>query len=72
MIYVRDICRICRVVKSPTLGDFHNGGELGVGMGSNGPVAEGKRAFSELTSLDDTAQAQKLSTAGFMAGFKGC
>jgi hypothetical protein len=54
------------------LGDFHNGGELGVGMGSNGPVAEGKRAFSELTSLDDTAQAQKLSTAGFMAGFKGC
>jgi hypothetical protein len=35
-------------------------------------VAEGKRALAELMSPDDVARAQKMSTACFMAEFKGC
>lgn len=47
-------------------------GTQGVGGGSKGPVAEGKRALAELMSPDDVARAQKMSTACFMAEFKGC
>jgi len=72
MHYVSDICCVCVIVKCPTLADLCNGGELGVSMRTIGPVAEGKRALSELISPDEIARAQKLSTACFMANFKGC
>ena len=47
-------------------------GTRGYGLGSKGPVAVAKQALAELMSAEDLAKAQKLSTAGFMAGFKGC
>jgi hypothetical protein len=47
-------------------------GTRGYGLGSKGPVAVAKQALAELMSTEDLAKAQKLSTACFMASFKGC
>ena len=47
-------------------------GTRGYGLGSKGPVAVAKQALAELMSAEDVAKAQKLSTACFMASFKGC
>ncbi len=41
-------------------------------LGSKGHMAKGKRALAEQMCPEDLARAQKMSTACFMAEFKGC
>jgi hypothetical protein len=46
-------------------------GTRGCGLGSKGKVAVAKQTLAEFMTPEDIARAQKLSTACFMAGFKG-
>lgn len=47
-------------------------GTRGYGLGSKGQVAVAKQTLAEFMTPEDIARAQKLSTACFMANFKGC
>lgn len=47
-------------------------GTRGYGLGSKGQVAVTKQTLAELLTPEDIARAQNLSTACFMASFKGC
>jgi TPR repeat protein len=47
-------------------------GTRGYGLGSNGQVAVARQTLAEFMSPEDLVKSQKLSTACFMAGIKGC
>ncbi|MCA3734491.1 MAG: sel1 repeat family protein [Phenylobacterium sp.] len=46
-------------------------GTRGYGLGSKGQLAVAKQTLAEFMTPEEIARAQKLSTACFMAGFKG-